>query len=316
MFYHLRSSLAYRYFAWKTRGLDATPPLVADPAAACEVHTMLGTRDVTMYLIAIKSLLACVPELRVVVHSDGSVTEKDRQRVARHIVHLRFIEPAQADARADTSLAAWPLLAEWRKKDAAYRRLMDVELWRAARKVIILDSDVLTNDDPREVADWIRAGTRPFLLGQSPRPVLAAAERPASHVQAQFLHRVPEISARLQKPPLFLQGTTAGFCGYIDEISLPLIEAALRTSIDVGLPMHQWGGDQCLVIYLLSIGGGTRLPEDRYINFEPSIRDSADAAAVIHFYGTHRFEAGVYPRLAAACVHRLSQDRSPARSKP
>jgi hypothetical protein len=74
--------------------------------------------------------------------------------------------------------------------------------------------------------------------------------------------------------------------------------------------MHQWGGDRCLVIYLLSLGGGERLPESRYINFEPSIYAQAEHAAIIHFYGTHRFHRLLYPQLAENCVRRL--DHSPS----
>jgi hypothetical protein len=305
MLYHFRTSLAYRYLEFKTRGLDATPQLASAPHAQCEAHTMLGARDVTMYVLAIKSLLSYVSDLAVVVHSDGTLSEHDRRRVGRHIAGVRFVLPEQADAHAATSLRESPFLLEWRGNDAAYRRLVDVELWRGAAKVIVLDSDVLTNRSPDEVAGWVRSGNKPFLLGQpSGQPLVSPPDR-SEHVQAQFLRKVPEISARLQKPSSFLQGATAGFCGYFNEISLTSIERGLQTALDLGLPMHQWGGDQCLVIYLLSIGGAERLPVDRYINFEPSIRASAEQAAMIHFYGTHRFHGLVYPRLAAACVRRL-----------
>jgi len=77
MLFQLRSALAYRYFEYRTRGIDRTPPLTSDAASPCEVHTMLGARDVTMYLLAIKSLLTHVPGLSVVVHSDGSLGDAE-----------------------------------------------------------------------------------------------------------------------------------------------------------------------------------------------------------------------------------------------
>jgi hypothetical protein len=319
MFYRLRQSVAYRYFQFSTRAVEATPCLSSDPNAQCEVHTMLGAHDVRMYILAIKSLLSFVPGLAVVVHSDGSLTEPDISHIGKHVEQTRFVLHQQADERATQMLRNSPFLAKWRSTDAAYRRLIDIELWRQTEKLVILDADVLTNREPHEVAEWIRHGTAPFLLGQpSTRSASAGDPRVPEHVQAQFLRHVSQLSRHLGVPPVFVQGATAGFCGYCRELSLPKVEAALRAATDLGLPMAQWGGDQCLVIYLLSIAGARRLPPDRYVNFEPSLEAGAANMCMIHFYGTHRFRGLVYPRLAAAAVKRLAQGAglgsSPART--
>jgi hypothetical protein len=312
MLFQLRSALAYRYFEYRTRGIDRTPPLTSDAASPCEVHTMLGARDVTMYLLAIKSLLTHVPGLSVVVHSDGSLGDADMSRLRRHVTNLKIIDHAAADEAAGRALADFPLLKRWRLHDAAYRRLVDVEIWRRAPRVIILDSDVITNEHPREVAAWARAGERPFMLGQAaknPTPEPGSSPPAMAHVQVQFLAQVPELSRMLQTKALFIQGGTAGFCGYLRELSLERTQTALAAALDLGLPMHQWGGDQCLVIYLLSTAGAERLPGDRYLNFDPSVREAAEGASIIHFYGTHRFHGLVYPRLAAAAVRTMAAPR-------
>src|SRR5688572_5610858 len=137
MFYQLRLALAYRYFEHMTRGLDDTPSLSSVPSSPCEVHTMLGARDVTMYLLAVKSLLSHVAELSVVVHSDGTLRPQDIERVRRHVIGVTVIDHAAADERAVSALGRFPLLGAWRRHDAAYRRLVDVEIWRRAQRVII-----------------------------------------------------------------------------------------------------------------------------------------------------------------------------------
>jgi hypothetical protein len=71
MLYRLRQSIAYRYFEFSTRGLAATPPLRSNPNSHCEVHTMLGTHDVRMYILAIKSLLSYAPGLAVSCNLTG-----------------------------------------------------------------------------------------------------------------------------------------------------------------------------------------------------------------------------------------------------
>jgi hypothetical protein len=311
MFFQLRTAIAYRHFARATRALDDTPPLASDRASSCEVHTMLGERDVTMYLLAVKTLLSLVGRLSVVVHSDGSLDAAAVARLRRHVTHIKVVDHATADDRAARALEPFPLLAKWRTHDAAYRRLVDVELWRETPRVIILDSDVLTNSYPAEVAAWAENGSRAFLLGQPARQSSDSGE--STHVQAQFLAKVPEISAALGRTPSFIQGGTAGFCGYLNEITLEVTERALNAALAAGLPMQQWGGDQCLVIYLLSTGSATRLPADRYLNFDPTVRAAAEKACIIHFYGTHRFHARVYPRLAAQAVRRLAAG-TPARA--
>jgi hypothetical protein len=190
MFYQLRTALAYRVFNVSVRSLDDTPSLRADETAGCEVHTMLGSADVTMYILAVKSLLSYVRTLSVVVHSDGTLSAADYDRIARHVAGVRFVTHQEADGRAREALARTPLLAEWRRVDAAYRRLIDIELWRTRDRVIILDSDVLTTGRPDEVIGWVQSGSRPFLLGQPPAEG-GGGGKPSRHVQAQFLAKVP-----------------------------------------------------------------------------------------------------------------------------
>jgi hypothetical protein len=252
---------------------------------------MLGRAELRMYLVAVKAFLSYVKDaVSVSVHSDGSLTNREQALLERHVPGIRVILHQAADLRAEKELKIDSLLRKWRNCDVSYRRLIDVELWRGSRKVIILDSDVLTTARPSEVIDWIVGGTRPFLLGQPPEAQqLPGAATPGAHVQVQFVEKVPEISARLGYPARFLQGATAGCCGYVDEISLDRIERLIRESLALGLPMDQWGGEQCIVIYLLSVGAGERLPAPRYLNFDPQVIDAVNDSSMIHFYGTHRF---------------------------
>jgi hypothetical protein len=304
MLHSIKRLYCNRLFEFVTRGLEKTPKLESNPNASCEIHTMLGSADLIMYILAIKSLLSYYNDIAVVVHSDGSLTSKETDHIRRHIEGVRFVLHYDADQRAAQAFPQSSLLGIWRNKDAAYRRLIDIELWRQKERVIILDSDVLTNLNPVEIVKWIHTGTRPFLLGQPPRNP-SIRSKPSAHVQAAFLQQVPQLSDKLGLPALFLQGTTAGFCGYFGELALDRTERALSAALEMKLPMEQWGGDQCLVIYLLSVAGANRLPAELYFNYEPSLRAQVRKAHVIHFLGTYRFKRFVYPRLAFSAVCRL-----------
>ena len=97
MFFRLRNQLNYARFTHRTRRIHETAPLQCNPDASCEIHTMLGIRDVPMYLIAIKSLLRWYANLAVVVHSDGSLQADTRGMLERHLPGMRYIDAREAD---------------------------------------------------------------------------------------------------------------------------------------------------------------------------------------------------------------------------
>ncbi|HXH23617.1 MAG TPA: hypothetical protein VNI78_00120 [Vicinamibacterales bacterium] len=307
MFFALRSRVNYWYFRRQTRDIYRSAPMRCDPGAACEVHTMLRAIDVPLYLLAVKSLLRYTPPLAVIIYSDGTLEGEAEQVLRRHLPGCRVVSKAEADERARAALGAGSFLHRWRDVDISYRRLMDTELWSAAPKRIIMDSDVLTVQRPDELIDWIAHGTSPVLLGQAPTPEVEArlAREPAEvpkpdtrHVQQIFVARLRMLSERLGMPDRFLHGTSAGFyaCGH--ELSLPRIERLLHAALEVGIPMHRWGGEQCIVIYLLTAAGATRLDPERHFNFGPRYVERCQSAAIVHFFGTHRFYRHVYTAMA------------------
>ncbi len=301
MLYRLRNALQYRRFAHSTRAL-ASRPLSCDPAALCQVHTMLTRRDVPMYLVAIKSLLRHYAKVAVVIHSDGTLTEGDAALLKRHVPGAVVIMAAEADARAAREIGDGSYLARWRSIDASWRRLVDTELWCTAPKRLIMDADVLVLQPPTHVVEWIENGAQPLLLGQPPVKVDAAAPIRDPHIQQIFISRLAEIGDQLQLGSAFLDGTTGGFYGCMGQLRLAPIEQLLRVTTGLGIPMQQWGGEQCTVIYLLSAAGGRRLPPAAYFNYAPKYESSLREAHVVHFYGTHRFHNGHYRSLGAAVM--------------
>lgn len=304
MFYRLRNHLAYRHFQYKTRRMRSSPPVACDPTAGCEVHTMLGLRDLPLYLIAIKSLLRFYDRLAVVIHSDGTLDALTLALLEHHVPGCRIVAADEADAYAREHIAAGSLLERWRAHDPCYRRLIDTELFSRTPKRIILDSDILVLRHPDEVVSWVETGDRPFLMGQPP---LASESRPevkaGDNVQNQFRAQLETLSTKVGLPAEFMQGGTGGFHGAVgDELSLPRIERVLQACLDLNLPMQQWGSDQCLIIYLLSTAGALRLSTEDYLNYTPERVPHPEQATLLHFYGTHRFYQGIYQTLAADMI--------------
>jgi hypothetical protein len=303
MFDRLRSALHVSWFQFRTRAVHGSPPTPCDPEAPCTVHTMLSARDLHLYLVAVQSLLRFRPAMAIAVHSDGTLTASHEQTLKRHVPGLRFIAAEEANEHARKVLGADSFLFRWRDVDAAYRRVIDTELWCSTPRRIIMDADVLVLRRPDEVIDWAANGSKGFLLGQPPAGEPPGSPSGRKHVQTVFREKLPQIAKRLSLPDTFPQGTTGGFYGCTGkELALERIETAIEAAEAEGVPMNEWGGDQAMLIYLLAAAGATRLGPRRYINFDPTCVPFLDEVCVSHFYGTFRYYRHLYTRLAAGVV--------------
>src|SRR5690242_19786768 len=103
MFYRLRQWYHSTNFKYRTRILSS-PPIPCDPDATCAIHTMLSQRDLPLYLAAIKSFLRWYPNVAVVVHSDGTLRERDEAAMSRHVPCCKVVSAAEADAHARSTL--------------------------------------------------------------------------------------------------------------------------------------------------------------------------------------------------------------------
>lgn len=307
MFYRLRKRLNSVRFWLAARGIYRTPPTPCDPRAECTIHTMLGRSDLLMYLVAIKSLLRFRPASRVAAHSDGSLAPSDETLLRKHIPGVQIIRAGDADERVKKLLN--PFLMEWRAHDPCWRRLIDTEVWRQTPRRVIIDSDLLTLRRPDALLEWIAdsGNTRPLMFGavdtEPAGPVVAGSGN--GSMQNSYRERLAKIGAAVGMPATFFQGGTAGCYGCTRELSLAEIERQLKAALAAGVPMGEWGGDQCLVIYVLSHSNPIHLSIQRYLNYSPEAIDRLDEAAIIHFYGTHRYHAGTYLRLTRQVVREL-----------
>jgi hypothetical protein len=273
---------------------------------------MLGHAELQMYLVAIKSFLRFQPQARVTAHSDGSLSPDDEALLCTHIPGIRVIGTNEADERAKKELN--PYLAEWRARDASWRRVIDTELWCETPRRMIIDSDILIIRRPDAVLDWISGGggTRPLMFGSTdPLPAGPIPEGVGKRpIQNVFRERLAQFAREAGGPPGFYQGGTSGYYGCTRELSLAEIERLIRAGLAAGIPMAEWGGEQCLVVYVLSSSNPIRLDVRKYFNFAPEAMDRLNEVAVAHFYGTFRFHGGVYHRLGAEVVRELKRSGS------
>lgn len=289
------------------RRVLATPPIVpADDGLV--LFSMIGTRVVLPYLVAVKSLHAQLQRGRVVLLDDGSLTAADKALLAAQLGRPEIIPIA--------SVATGPCPA-----GGTWERLLTILDRRADDYVIQLDSDTVTLGPVPEVAEAIAAnrsftlsgGEREAPLGFLPLPDFVATFWPegktSPHVQAAIetrLAQLPDAGARR-----YARGCS-GFAGFA--CGGPGRDAAERFSVEaqalVGGRWTEWGTEQVTSNYVIANEPGAALLRyDRYSNYwnAPWHED----ARFVHFVGAYRYANGAYLRAARCAIAMLAGGAAP-----
>lgn len=287
----VRRTREYLY-AFQARGILDTPPLVPrdDAVILC---SMIGTRVLLPYLVAVKSLHRQLRRGRVVILDDGTLTASDKAVLARHLGDPE-IRPIAAVETGNCP------------RGGCWERLLSILDLRREDYVIQLDSDTVTLGPVPEIVEAIEQRRNFTLKGEAGARWLrvedfAAAAAPcdpfdpATHVQAAAEAILPRIDAGLPGPMHYVRGC-AGFAGFApgglgrdaaDRFSREAIALLGRGSWSL------WGSEQVMSnVIVANEGEPVLLPYERYLNFWNEAVPGD--AAFIHFIGTYRFHRGAY----------------------
>ena len=292
---HLRSA----------RAVLATPPIVPT-ADRVVIFSMIGTRVLLPYLVAVKSLHARLRIGRIAILDDGSLTDADKAVLAHHLG-----DPEIRSIR-DVDTGRCPRGGTW-------ERLLTLLDLRADDFVIQLDSDTVTVGDVPEVLAAI-AGNHSFTLlgdpetegvGALPLPDFVAHRYPQG-APAGRLHIQTTIETRFADYPdaaghRYVRGCS-GFTGFARGGPSGRVEAEAFSQAGAALVgadrWTEWGTEQVASSFLLSNEPGMRpLPYARYLNYwnEPPNPD----ARFLHFVGTHRYSTAEYRTRSAEQIKEL-----------
>jgi hypothetical protein len=300
---------------WTARSVLTTPPIVpsGDPVL---IFSMIGTRVLLPYLVAVKSFHARLGIGRVAILDDGTLTAGDREVLAYHLGN-----PSIAPIGA-VNTGACP-------KGGTWERLLTLLSLTADDYVVQLDSDTVTIGDVPEVIEAIAANRSFTLLGDAlaeKRGVLSlpdfmAAYHPGGskvdlagpvHVQGAIegcWDRYPE-AARHR----YVRGCS-GFAGFArgGRASRASAEAFSRNAEKIvgQSKWRRWGSEQVASTFLIANDEDpVLLPYSRYSNHwnEPISPDSC----LVHFVGTHRYSNGEYRRYTKRAINMLRNDQAVA----
>jgi len=294
--------LRERRFTAAIRGVLMTPPLrAADDGVV--LFSMIGTRVLLAYLVAVKSLHARLARGRVVILDDGTLTQADKAVLAYHLDNPRIIPIAE--------VATGPC-----PKGGTWERLLTIMDLRRTDYVIQLDSDTVTLGPVDEVAEAIRKGRCFTLRGDEQAEMLNLAEIAAwtaqrfgsgrQHVQSLVEQAMDRMVIQGRADLRYVRGCS-GFAGFAPSPSGRALAEAFSAEAErlLGKPRWaEWGSEQVTSNFLVANEAHSMLlPYDRYTNFWNA--EIGRTERFVHFIGTFRYHRGAYLRAARQAIARL-----------
>jgi hypothetical protein len=285
--YRYRHRLASACHNRSIAAIKQTPPIVASESGPMFL-SMLRHSDVLMYLVAIKSIHAQLRPGLITIVNDGSLTDADRYHLDQHLGRIRYLQIHEVDT------GTFPRGGTW-------ERLLAILDLRRDHYVIQVDADIVARGDLTEVAECVR-DNRAFTLGAAPSSVLeTAGETSALAREWGMVRHIQPVAERIldQMPGStslrYIRGCSA-FAGFPrgNDDREKLVTFSKWMGERLGQRWHEWGSEQVASNFLIANAPDPLvLPWPKYQSYDPN-RDASDAASLIHFFGTHRFENGAY----------------------
>ena len=297
------------------RAILDTPQVVpADDGLV--LFSMIGTRVLLPYLVAIKSLHARLRRGRIAILDDGTLTPADLKVLAAQLGSPRIVSIADVDTGPCPRGGTW-------------ERLLTLLDMRAADYVIQLDSDTVTLGEVPEVAAAIAANRSFTLRGDPDSRLLSFAEmaahlddddylhNPDAHVQGAIECGLDRVSLPAIADPRYVRGCS-GFAGFARSGGgRALAEAFSReaTRLLDAERWARWGSEQVTSnIVIANEPDALLLPYDRYLNFWGE--GISPNARFVHFIGSCRYKGAAYIDATRTAVSAPRGARAQPSSRP
>ncbi len=297
MFMNLRRTLNTRYFNLRARGILRTPPVCMSANSVFELVTQLCSRDVVMYLVALKSFCRFMPPRAVHVVGDR-LTPHDTALLRQHVEGIDIRDINNVDTGACPRGGCW-------------ERLITIIDLATDAYIIQLDADTITFGVLDEVTACIErnAGfTLGTKMGREVVPVVKAAAavrhlaKPDAHVQvlaeANF-HKLEQAESLR-----YIRGNAA-FAGFPAGRATRAAAESFSSQMEAVLgstKWREWGSEQVASNFMIANSpGAVALPFERYRYFAPGA--NLEDAVFLHYVGSYRFAEGAYAKAATQVPH-------------
>jgi hypothetical protein len=296
---------------WKERALRkaAAPVLETPPIAPSDdgllLFSMIGSKVILPYLIAVKSLHGRLRRGRVAILDDGTLTPADRDVLDAHLGSPLVVSIKDVDTGPCPRGGTW-------------ERLLTLLDMRASNYVIQLDSDTVTLGEVPDIASAV-AANRSFTLRGGPDSRLLSFDdmasmteddeflyNPKAHVQAAVECGLDRISLPMIANPLYVRGCS-GFAGFARGGGGRTLAEAFSheaTRLLGAERWARWGTEQVTSnVVIANEPNPLLLPYEHYLNFWDEGVPSD--ARFVHFIGSYRFHGQAYLNATKAAISAL-----------
>lgn len=297
----LKDRVSRASFELRCSGVRTLPPIQVKPGPLT-LLSQVSARDLTLYLIALRSFYPYLPGGEVIVVDDGTLGQAGRDIISRAAPGVEFLSVSSIDTQPCPKGATWERLFE------VLRRCRD-------QYVIQLDSDMICLAPPLEVLEAV-AANRPFLLGSPEgQRIIPVAEASAFAKRSKSNHIQPT-SERLfdtleNASSLSYVRACSAFAGFpkgFDGLQTA-IKFSSEMSARLGARWNEWGSEQVTSNFLLANApSSVVLPFPKYASAEPGL--PLDGCSMIHFMGSWRWNRGNYRRFATRLLAHFASANS------
>lgn len=292
------------HHAHVAKGILETPPLKPTNDRVV-LFSMMGTRVMLPYLVAVKSLYNRLQMGRVAILDDGSLTKDDRRVLADHLGDpvVRHI--------GEVSTGACP-------KGGTWERLLTLLDMAEHDYVIQLDSDTVTVGDVPEIRSAIEKNRSFTLLGEpgaernglirlSSYAKYCDPNEVCDHVQH---HAELNLEHHEDAANYFYVRGCSGFTGFSRGGRMKRSDAEAFSRFEesrIGRSKWEsWGSEQVTSNFLIANSGQPiLLPYGRYRNYWGD--KVPERTSFLHFIGTHRYSNMQYANYTKQAINTLRQ---------
>lgn len=262
------------------------------------IVSQIYSKALWMTLLAMKSFVQTVGvNVRIDLIDDGSLTIQDKRKLAEHLPNCNIIDIADIDVFSCPNGGTW-------------ERLNHILSLSKDHYVIQVDTDIVTIGDVNEVLECVR-DNRAFIISGpewdnpiTPKDMAKLAKSWNNpHVQSvseTFFDKIGSI-----KLETYCRGCSA-FTGFPKGINLQRDLIAFSNEMEsfVGRDRwREWGTEQLSSNVMISLTLNPMiLPWPKYQNYGFPFTEYESDVSVYHFIGTHRFDRGLYKKLAKQFV--------------
>ena len=302
--YGVPSIVGRTYYNWCVKDVVKTPP-IKGAEDGLVVLTMLSHKYVPMYLVAVKSLYQFYPHGRYEVLDDGTLTPEDKEVLRYHVGGIQFSDFPQVKN-------------DHCPKNGCWERLLRVGELAQQEKVLVMDSDILTQGPVQEMDQYLQAN-QSFILGTNLGRTIETMQEVHADEVKRHQGKVPEkmnlqnfFDTHMHLIPGFEQiryvKGSAGFNGFgqqkITRDKVEELNAKMKSIFKAR--WEEWGTEQ-IAACILTVDD----PEAKILNAPAYILHYAlndvdyNQSSVIHFIGKARYKKGYYGKRSKQFIRTL-----------